>query len=138
VSAGLVEADIALYNDSLERCTAQGRFLERFYDLFVASSAEVAEKFERTDFGRQTILLKASLYMMMLVNWEMPEGHAHLERIARVHDRKGWNIRPQLYDVWLECLLVTVKEFDPEFDGATEQAWRRMLAPGIAFMKSRY
>ena len=137
-SSSPIEPEIALYNDSLERCSAHRDFLDRFYEIFTASSAEVAEKFERTSFPRQTILLKASLYIMMLVNWEKPEGHAHLERIALVHSQQGLDIRPDLYDLWLACLIATVKEFDPHFDAAIERAWREVLTPGIEFVKSRY
>lgn len=132
------ETLVALYNDSLERCSEDPAFLRRFYQLFAASSPEVAEKFARTNFRRLVDLLKASLYMMMLVSWESPEENPHLVRIADVHSRKGWDIRPRLYDLWLECLVVAAKEFDPEFDERIERAWRQLLAPGIAFMKSRY
>ena len=76
------EGDIALFNDSLERCTARHDFLDRFYQTFVASSKEVAEKFKHTDFERQKMVLKASLYTMMLAAMGKPEAEAHLERIA--------------------------------------------------------
>ncbi len=133
-----IEPEIALYNDSLERCSEHHDFLERFYEVFAASSAEVAEKLGHTSIAQQAILLKASLYVMMMVNWVKPEANAHLERIALVHSRQGLDIRPELYDVWLDCLIATVKEFDPLADAAVERAWRQVLAPGIEFMKSRY
>jgi hypothetical protein len=57
----LNERDIELFNDSLERCTTGRRFLDRFYELFVASSAEVAAKFANTDFRVQKAALKVSL-----------------------------------------------------------------------------
>jgi len=106
--------------------------------VVVAADPEVAAKFARTNFARQAILLKASLYMMMLVAWEHPEGHTHLERIARLHGRKGLDIRPAFYDAWLDCLIATVKDFDPLFRPKIEKAWRDVLTPGIEFMKSRY
>lgn len=117
---------------------AQPGFLDRFYRVMAASDREVAEKFEHTNFSQQVILLKASLHMMMLVAWERPEGHAHLERIARLHSREGLDVRPEFYDLWLECLVATVREYDPLCDATIEQAWRQVLAPGIEFMKSRY
>lgn len=132
------EEEIALFNDSLERCTARHDFLDRFYQTFVASSKEVAEKFKHTDFRRQKILLKTSLYMMMLAAMDKPEAQEHLQRIARIHSRHGHNIQPKLYDLWLDCLIQAVKECDPAFDKKTDSAWRAMMAPGIAFMKSRY
>jgi hemoglobin-like flavoprotein len=130
--------EIALFNDSLERCTANRDFLDHFYRTFIGSSPEVAEKFKHTDFERQTILLKISLYMMMLAAMGKSEANVHLERIAEVHSRKGHDIRPELYDLWLDCLVRTVEEFDPSFSANTERAWRNMMAPGIEFMKSRY
>ena len=66
------ETDIELFNDSLDRCSGRPGFLDRFYELFLASSDEVAEKFERTDFRKQTRVLKASLYIMMMA--ERPES----------------------------------------------------------------
>ena len=36
-----------LFNDSLERCTQNPDFLRHFYDLFLATSPEVAEKFQK-------------------------------------------------------------------------------------------
>jgi hemoglobin-like flavoprotein len=134
----MTEQDIALFNDSLERCTATPGFLERFYDTLMAASAEVAEKFKHTNFRKQILLLKASLYTMIFAAWARPEGDIHLERIAQLHSRKGIDIKPELYDLWLDCLLQTVQDCDRRFNQDVEQAWRQMLQPGIAFMKSRY
>ncbi len=61
------ERDIELFNDSLERCTRHSGFLDRFYELFLTSSADVAQKFTHTDFKKQKRALRISLYMMMLV-----------------------------------------------------------------------
>ncbi|HEY6367914.1 MAG TPA: globin domain-containing protein [Candidatus Binatia bacterium] len=130
--------DIELFNDSLQRCTSRPGFLERFYEIFTASSEKVAEKFKRTDFQKQAILLKASLYLMLLAAWKKPEGHAHLERIAQLHGRNGLDIAPELYDLWLNCLLRTVKEYDSRFNTRTKRAWYNMMQSGIKFMKSRY
>ena len=48
------------------------------------------------------------------------------------------DIKPELYDLWLDRLVQAVGEFDPMFDPEIEAAWRRLLQPGIEFMKSRY
>ena len=37
------EQEIELFNDSLERCTRTFGFLDRFYELFLASSEEVSQ-----------------------------------------------------------------------------------------------
>ena len=61
----LTERDVEVFNDSLERCTSARRFLDRFYELFISSSPEVAAKFANTDFRVQKAAVKVSLYMIM-------------------------------------------------------------------------
>jgi len=131
------ERDVELFNDSIERCSCRPEFLRRFYTLFLASSDTVAKKFKRTDLRKQARLLKTSLYIMMLASGES-ERIVHLQRLAKLHSRAELDIRPELYDLWLDQLVQAVKEFDPMFDAETETAWRRVLQPGIEFMKSRY
>ena len=75
--------------------------------------------------------------MMMSAVLGHPEGDVHLTRIARRHSRAALAIRPELYDLWLDCLIRAVREFDRSFSGETERAWRSVLR-GIEFMKSRY
>jgi len=60
-----------------------------------------------------------------------PSGE--MERMARIHHRLG--VAGIDYDRWLDCLVDTVAEFDPECDTATELAWRWALAPGVTYMK---
>jgi hemoglobin-like flavoprotein len=131
------ERDVELFNDSIERCSGSPDFLRRFYALFLASSETVARKFEHTDLKRQARMLKTSLYIMMLAGGGS-ERIVHLERLAQLHSRAGLDIKPELYDVWLDRLLQAVREFDPLCDPEIETAWRRLLQPGIEFMKSRY
>ena len=83
-------------------------------------------------------MLKSSLLLVMLGSEGHIEGTVHMERIAAVHSKAGHDIPAHLYDVWLDCLLEAVREFDPECDDALLGVWRRMLTPGIAFMKLRY
>ena len=53
--------DVEVFNDSLERCTSTRRFLDRFYELFVSSSPEVAAKFANTNLRVQKASVKVSL-----------------------------------------------------------------------------
>jgi hemoglobin-like flavoprotein len=132
------EADADLFNSSLERCLRTPGFLDEFYQLFVGSSDEVADKFKHTDFDRQRKILTCSLYMLMLASFGVPEASQHLDRLAELHGRKNFDIRPELYDLWLSCMLQTVEAFDPRFDEQTADAWRHMLNQGIDVMKSQY
>ena len=132
----MFERDVELFNDSIERCSCRPDFLRRFYTLFLASSDIVAKKFAHTDLKRQARLLKTSLYIMMLASGS--ERIVHLERLAKLHSKAELDIKPELYDLWLDRLVQAVREFDPMFGPETETAWRRVLQPGTDFMKSRY
>jgi len=134
----MAERDIELFNDSLERCTGRPGFLDRFYELFMASSEEVAAKFKHTDFRKQKKALRVSLYKMMLVREGNAGADADLERLAHLHSRRQLDVRPELYELWLDRLIQAVREFDPVFSGETEKAWRNVMRPGIEFMKARY
>ncbi len=134
----MTEDALMHFNDSLERCRDNPGFVEHFYDLLMASSEEVASKFSATDFRRQKRVLMASLYCLMLATEGHPEGEAHLRRIAEVHDRHHRDIRPGLYDRWLECLVQAVRDCDSRVTPEVEQAWRSVLLPGIEVMKAAY
>lgn len=112
----MTEEDIALFHDSYDRCTANPQFMDRFYELFLSSRQEVAEKYKYTDFKRQKKLHKESLLLVMLMNMDSFKDYKRLEKIAKHHSRKELNIRPGLYEIWLECLIQAVKEIDNEFN----------------------
>ena len=134
----MAERDVELFNDSLERCTGRPGFLDRFYELFMASSEEVAAKFKHTDFRKQKKALRVSLYKMMLVREGNAGADVDLERLAQLHSRRQLDVRPELYELWLDRLIQAVREFDPLFSGESEKAWRNVMRPGIEFMKARY
>ena len=131
--------DIELVNDSLERCTRRRQeFFEAFYRRFNASSDEVAAKFAGTDIKTQARALRESFYLLLRAVGGDPEAWQGLELRAIRHDHRHLDIRPGLYDLWLECLLETIRDFDPKADAAIEAAWRRTMQKGIDFMIARY
>jgi len=46
-------------------------------------------------------------------------------------------VRPEMYDTWRDCLLQSVKEYDPLFSDEIEQAWRAAAEFAIDFMRER-
>lgn len=134
------QAQIDAFRASLNRCLAKPAFLRDFYEMFVESSPEVREKFKNTDFPRQTRVLADSLYMMAVAaQLERNAGvWAEMDRLAGRHDRTGLDIRPGLYDLWLDCLLRAVARHDTEYSREIELAWRETLAVGIEYLSSRH
>lgn len=126
------------YVGSLTRCLGIPTFLDRFYEIFLAGSPEVAEKFKHTNFARQKVALGQSLYLMVMAAEGGEAAVAYLHRIAERHGRDALDIRPELYEVWLNALVATARELDSEFDDETEALWREMIRPGIEVMQSRY
>jgi hemoglobin-like flavoprotein len=134
------QAQVDAFRASLNRCLGRPDFLRHFYELFVASSPEVREKFRNTDFPRQARVLADSLYMMAVAAQLEHDAAAwaEMDRLASRHDRTGLDIRPGLYDVWLDCLLRAVSRHDPEYSRDIEAAWRETLAVGIEYLRSRH
>jgi hemoglobin-like flavoprotein len=125
---------------SFNRCRASAGFLDAFYRSFVASSEEVRAKFAGTDMKQQVRMLEDSLYVVAVAvqGEEGSLARSELPRIAARHSRKDRDIRPELYDLWLECLIETVRTHDPQCSAEVEAAWRETMAFGIDYMRARY
>jgi hemoglobin-like flavoprotein len=126
------------FHESLERCGDSALFLGRFYEIFTASSPEIAEKFTHTDLKTQTRVLKTSFYMAMLAADREHSAEVYLHGIAERHNHQGLDIKPEYYTLWLESLIVAVSEFDPHFNEDVEMVWRRFMQPAIDLMIARY
>ena len=126
------------FNDSLARCQTDPHFLTLFYKKFVLSNSEVREKFSNTNMAQQKMMLHASLYMIMLAKQGNDAASAYLDRIALRHSKSELDIRPELYDLWLETLIETVSEIDTLFDKHVENAWLDVMRYGVEYMKSKY
>lgn len=129
---------IARFDASLARCLVEDRFLTRFYELFVASSPEIAEKFSDTDFERQRRAMGASLYVIVLALEQGEAAMIYLDQVAKQHGHGDLDISADMYDVWRDCLLRVVKEYDPMYSDRIEQAWRLAADFAIHFMRERY
>ena len=136
---GITEKTRVVFGDSLGRCTANPAFEERFYELFLASSPKVAEKFATTDFVRQRRALRASLHTMLLaVTDSADQLDKHLGPLAERHSSRDLDIGAELYDYWLDSLLTTVRECDPAYSPEVRDAWKQVMSVGIAYLLSRY
>ena len=124
---------------SLTRCLAEPAFLEGFYDRFVGSSEEVREKFHGVDLKRQVRMLEDSLYVVAVAvqGEEGSPARGALPWLAERHSRRDLDIRPELYDLWIDCLVDTARAHDPEFSPEIESAWRETLTVGANYMRER-
>lgn len=130
--------DLDAVTVSYHRCRASAGFFDTFYERFLAKSAEVAEKFRQTDFARQKLMLRESLVSMLLFNLGAGSARAELEQLAERHSRRGVDIAPHLYDLWLDALCETVEQHDPEFKPQLAQEWRAAMRAGIDLLIAGY
>ena len=123
---------------SFDRCEAAGDFAEKFYEIFLNSSPEIAPLFAKTNFKQQRKLLRATVYIMVTRDVTDPIGRETLERVGHSHSQATLNIRPELYDLWLDSLCETAKAMDAKWTPELERSWRERMAPGIALITSLY
>ena len=128
----------AAFRDSHRRVHEDPSFLDRFYQRFIASSDKVREKFVNTDFKRQVHVLEMTLKMVLMASRGSDAAESYLSYIAERHDRHHLDIEPELYGLWLDALMATVAESDPEYGPAVEAAWRETMGFAIDYMISRY
>lgn len=129
-----------VFDQSFERCLHRKvlpSFFQCFYSRFFGADPRIAQAFRNTEMARQETMLEKSLYRLLMF-YTTNSSDDYIEAIAIRHNRHNLDISPELYDLWLEKLLVTVAEFDPLFDDSIELAWKLVLAPGITYMKHKH
>jgi len=133
------EATLQRFGASLERCTEHPDFLDLFYELFLASSEKVREKFAMTDFVKQKGMLKASFALMLRAARQDPgDPPDFLDPLAQRHGASQMGVGGELYDLWLDSLLAAVKACDPQCAPEVILAWERAMGIGIAYLCTRY
>lgn len=127
-----------LFIHSLSRCKKNAKFMDIFYERFLSSSDEIAEKFKYTDFERQHKMLLHSLEVAAEATQGNQDALHMLSEQAELHSRENLDIRPALYRNWLDAIIATAAEVDPRWDATVEAAWRVVLEHVIFHMSSKY
>ena len=109
-----------------------------FYDNFIGMSPEIREKFQGVDMNKQRLLLSGSLYMVMLASQGNEAAGLYLHKIAKRHSKADLDIRPELYDLWLQAVMQTVRIIDTQCNADIERAWREVMLYGVEYLKNRY
>ncbi len=123
---------------SYHRCEDSGGFFDTFYDNFFAKSPEIPPKFANTDMEKQKQVVMASLlWMLRLCNGDAV-ARREVEQLAESHNRHGHNIRPKLYELWLDALCETIAKHDRQYTSELETMWREAMREGIELIVSKY
>jgi hemoglobin-like flavoprotein len=130
--------DLDAVTASYCRCFSGEGFIDTFYELFLAKSQEVADKFRGTDFKRQKRVLRESLLTMLRFSRGFEFAREDLERLGMRHGRCDLDISPQLYCLWLDALCEAVERHDPECTADLSKKWMQAMSPGIELIVARY
>ena len=124
--------------DSYHRCEAAGGLFDTFYDIFLAKSPEIPPKFADTDMQRQKQDVMASVLMALRFATGDAAAHQYVCELAASHSRYRHDIKPELYDLWLDALCEAIKKHDPQYTPKLEQQWRQAMRPAIDLMIVAY
>ncbi len=127
-------ADLVM--QSYGRCCASSGFFDSFYQYFLASSPEIRDKFAHTNMPAQKPLLRQGILNLVMHARGMPD--TKLRALGCSHARGALDIRPELYDLWLQALLQSIGEHDGQCDANTRLAWHEVLNKGISVIKAQY
>jgi len=134
----MTENEIEIFSDSFSRCMENDDFFDIFYNHFVDSSPEVAQKFQHTDIKKQKREVKASLHLAMETIVRAESDFSDLSKITKLHGPDELDIPPRLYFLWLESLIYAVKKCDRQFDEVIEWVWRDAMQGVIDYMTSKH
>jgi len=123
---------------SMDRCAKSKDYIAAFYKHFLATSDEVREKFQHTDFNHQNRMLLLSLRLAAGAVAGKPEALREIRERAETHDRHHLNIEPRLYEAWRSALIETSRQFDNQWDDEIEKAWHMILGHVIHHMIKYY
>lgn len=121
---------------SYGRCCRNEQFFVDFYDRFMGSSDVIRKRFLKTDMTQQRHLLRHGIMQLILHARGMSDRK--LRALGESHNRHGYDIPPEWYDLWLDSLMNTVWRHDPQCTPALEAGWRRVLTPGIELIRGAY
>ena len=123
---------------SVKRCAAHDGFIPAFYERFLASSDVIRDMFRDTDFEKQNQMLLRSLELSAGATAGEPEALREIQERAVTHDRDHLNVHPDHYALWLDSIISTAGEFDPEWNKDLQAAWQTILGHVIRHMTRKY
>lgn len=124
---------------SYGRCLRDKRFIERFYEVFMASNAEVAAMFAKTDFQKQRLALRRGISVAIFHASGSSVYKRSMLEMADIHSKAGrCPVAPDLYPHWVESLMTVIAETDELADEALLARWREAMGKTIGTFIGAY
>ncbi len=129
--------NVSAVQESFARCTLKKGFIDRFYEVFLASHPSLAPFFKNTDMTDQKGLLRKGISMMILFSQGNAMAVNALDRLGHSHGPKGMDIPPVLYNYWKDSLMTVVAEYDTQLTDDLAARWHTVLDKGIQHIIAR-
>jgi len=129
--------DLSLVIDSYRRCVARADFIDRFYIHLFEASPDIREKFRDTDLEQQRTMIRKAITTIIMQSAGIQAANLSLDRIAATHGKEGMNITPDMYQLWIDTMVRTVRECDSQCDHRVAETWRVVLSQGIGYLSRR-
>ena len=111
---------------SYGRCLRGKNFIERFYEIFLASHPDIAPMFAETDFQKQRMALRRGISAAISHAGGSTLTKRTVDQMADTHSRRGHApVPPELYRNWVDSLAQAVSEMDPEATPQLIARWRQ-------------
>ncbi len=114
---------------SYGRCLREKSFIERFYEIFLASHPDIAPMFAQTDFQKQRMALRRGISAAISHAGGSSISSRTISQMADTHSRQGRSpVPPHLYPYWVDSLLQAINEIDPETTPQLIARWRQGMS----------
>lgn len=124
--------------DSCRRLRRTQRFAPRFYEKLLSSDPRIRRMFSRTNFEKQHALFEHGVHVLLEFAAGSAIGEMAVRRLGERHSPRDLDVDPALYETWIDCLVGTASELDPEWTPALEKRFRSDLRKGIEQMTRAY
>ena len=126
-----------VFQQSLARCLEDDQFLASFYERFLGASEEIRLKFADTDFPAQHRMLERSLRLSAAAAEGDRAALQEINERAVSHDHEHLDIRPELYELWLDAIIVTAapKKLPTELLNQLKVGGRLVIPVGDVFQE---
>jgi len=124
---------------SFGRCLRKHGFIERFYEILLASHPAMSPMFARSDFRGQRLALRRGI--SMAISWAAGSTMVQrpMQQMIEVHSRAGRApVEPVLYVYWIDSLLRAIDEFDTELTPELSARWREAMQSVVAAFAEQY
>lgn len=114
---------------SYGRCLREKNFIERFYEIFLESHPAIRPMFDKTDFQTQRMALRHGISAAISYASGSSLTRRTVDQMAAAHSRSGHApVSPELYPYWVDSLVQTVKEMDPQATPQLLSRWRQGMS----------